>query len=94
MAGVTACGLRVWYTSGTQIARMDPYSNPIAVVEDPYVRALSYALVHGMYPRSELAQYFSVMPYIFKAACDSNMLFISCWCLCLFLLRFGVVIIQ
>ncbi|CAK9088033.1 unnamed protein product [Durusdinium trenchii] len=28
---------------------MDPYSNPIAVVEDPYIRGLSYALVHGMY---------------------------------------------
>ena len=27
---------------------MDPYSNPIAGVEDPLVRAMSYALVHGM----------------------------------------------
>ena len=26
----SACACRVWYTSGTQIARMDPYSNPIA----------------------------------------------------------------
>ena len=72
---------------------MDPYSNPIAVVEDPYVRALSYALVHGMYPKSELAQHFnfSVMPYIFKAACDSTCFLSSWWCLCLFLLRVSVV---
>eukprot|EP00439_Symbiodinium_sp_Y106_P064998 s1228_g10.t1 len=47
--GSAACVARVWYTSGTQIARMDPYSNPIAASEDSYVRLLSYALVHGMY---------------------------------------------
>ncbi|CAE7840537.1 speE [Symbiodinium sp. CCMP2592] len=46
--GSAACVARVWYTSGTQIARMDPYSNPIAASEDSYVRLLSYALVHGM----------------------------------------------
>lgn len=48
LLGASACACRVWYTSGTQIARMDPYSNPIAGVEDPLVRAMSYALVHGM----------------------------------------------
>lgn len=48
LLGAAACATRVWYTSGTQIARMDPYSNPIATAEDPKVRALSYALVHGM----------------------------------------------
>lgn len=49
LVGAAACALRVWYTSGTQIARMDPYSNPIAACKDQYVRVLSYALVHGMY---------------------------------------------
>lgn len=50
LLGAAACATRVWYTSGTQIARMDPYSNPIATAEDVKVRALSYALVHGMCP--------------------------------------------
>jgi len=49
VVGVVACITRVWYTAGTQIARMDPYSNPVAASEDPRVRQLSYALVHGMY---------------------------------------------
>eukprot|EP00435_Cladocopium_sp_Y103_P072511 s177_g40.t1 len=49
LLGASACACRVWYTAGTQIARMDPYSNPIAGVEDPLVRAMSYSLVHGMY---------------------------------------------
>lgn len=47
--GGSACAWRVWYTAGTGIARMDPYSNPVAAEEDPAVRRLSYALVHGMY---------------------------------------------
>eukprot|EP00931_Biecheleriopsis_adriatica_P067370 TRINITY_DN41521_c0_g1_i1.p1 TRINITY_DN41521_c0_g1~~TRINITY_DN41521_c0_g1_i1.p1 ORF type:complete len:826 (-),score=156.42 TRINITY_DN41521_c0_g1_i1:114-2561(-) len=47
--GSAACAARVWYTAGTQIARMDPYSNPIAASEDPWIRILSYSLVHGMY---------------------------------------------
>jgi len=49
LVGAGACWARVRYTSGTQIARMDPYSNPVAASEDPHVRRLSYALVHGMY---------------------------------------------
>eukprot|EP00930_Biecheleria_cincta_P070928 TRINITY_DN58497_c0_g1_i1.p1 TRINITY_DN58497_c0_g1~~TRINITY_DN58497_c0_g1_i1.p1 ORF type:complete len:726 (+),score=105.11 TRINITY_DN58497_c0_g1_i1:258-2180(+) len=49
LIGGTACAYRVWYTAGTQIARMDPYSNPIAASDNLWTRALSYALVHGMY---------------------------------------------
>eukprot|EP00929_Paragymnodinium_shiwhaense_P101071 TRINITY_DN63842_c0_g1_i1.p1 TRINITY_DN63842_c0_g1~~TRINITY_DN63842_c0_g1_i1.p1 ORF type:complete len:798 (+),score=167.56 TRINITY_DN63842_c0_g1_i1:63-2456(+) len=49
IVGSACCAARFWYTSGTKIARMDPYSNPVAASEDGYVRKLSYALVHGMY---------------------------------------------
>ena len=48
VVGSMACAARVWYTAGTKIPRMDPHSNPIAAVEDATVRAMSYALVHGM----------------------------------------------
>eukprot|EP00446_Apocalathium_sp_SHHI-4_P069846 CAMPEP_0177540744 /NCGR_PEP_ID=MMETSP0369-20130122/59762_1 /TAXON_ID=447022 ORGANISM="Scrippsiella hangoei-like, Strain SHHI-4" /NCGR_SAMPLE_ID=MMETSP0369 /ASSEMBLY_ACC=CAM_ASM_000364 /LENGTH=189 /DNA_ID=CAMNT_0019024019 /DNA_START=53 /DNA_END=619 /DNA_ORIENTATION=- len=41
VVGAAACAARLWYTQGTQIARMDPYSNPIAASDDSYVRILS-----------------------------------------------------
>lgn len=47
--GSLACVFRVWYTAGTKIARMDPYSNPIAASDDAWARLLSYAFVHGIY---------------------------------------------
>lgn len=49
VVGAAACYARVSYTSGTQIARMDPYSNPIAASKDGYARIFSYSLIHGMY---------------------------------------------
>lgn len=48
--GTAACYVRVWYT-GTAIERMDPHSNPFAVLEDRQARMLSYALVHGLYAK-------------------------------------------
>ena len=59
LVGSVACGVRVWYTAGTRIARMDPHSNPIAAAEDATVRALSYALVHGMLLGSDFQVLFS-----------------------------------
>ncbi len=56
------CGLRtavvsaigffviVWrwnYTQGTKIARMDPYSNPIAAHDNGWEQAISYWYIHG-----------------------------------------------
>eukprot|EP00927_Polykrikos_kofoidii_P078633 TRINITY_DN7543_c0_g1_i2.p1 TRINITY_DN7543_c0_g1~~TRINITY_DN7543_c0_g1_i2.p1 ORF type:complete len:870 (-),score=86.09 TRINITY_DN7543_c0_g1_i2:176-2662(-) len=47
--GIACCAARFWYTSGTEIPRMDHFSNPIAPCADPHVRKLSYALVQGVY---------------------------------------------
>eukprot|EP00927_Polykrikos_kofoidii_P078632 TRINITY_DN7543_c0_g1_i1.p1 TRINITY_DN7543_c0_g1~~TRINITY_DN7543_c0_g1_i1.p1 ORF type:complete len:870 (-),score=85.34 TRINITY_DN7543_c0_g1_i1:33-2519(-) len=47
--GTACCAARFWYTSGTEIPRMDRFSNPIAHCVDPHVRKLSYALVQGVY---------------------------------------------
>jgi len=49
--GTAACYARCWYTAGTAIERMDPHSNPFAVLEDRRARVLSYALVHGLYAK-------------------------------------------
>ncbi|CAJ1361581.1 unnamed protein product [Effrenium voratum] len=65
--GAAACAVRVWYTAGTQIARMDPYSNPIAASDDPYTRVLSYALVHGMYMKLLLWPLFLCYDYSMDA---------------------------
>lgn len=46
--GVAACCWRVCHTGGTNFA-MDEVSQPIAAAESPQARALTYALVHGMY---------------------------------------------
>jgi len=37
------------YTQGTKIARMDPYSNPIAAHDNFWQQALSYWYIHGRY---------------------------------------------
>ncbi|CAD7924097.1 unnamed protein product [Amoebophrya sp. A120] len=40
---------RFQYTQGTKIARMDPYSNPIAAHDDVWQQIISYWYVHGRY---------------------------------------------
>eukprot|EP00392_Amoebophrya_sp_AT5.2_P006964 g6976.t1 len=40
---------RFQYTQGTKIARMDPYSNPIAAHDNLYQQVISYWYVHGRY---------------------------------------------
>ncbi|CAD7926824.1 unnamed protein product [Amoebophrya sp. A25] len=52
---------RFQYTQGTQIARMDPYSNPIAAHDNAYQQVLSYWYVHGRY--AELLVYPKFLNY-------------------------------
>ena len=56
--GFSACGWRMWYTGGTGIARMDPYSNPIAAAESIGTKVYSYLLVHGLYIKIMLWPFF------------------------------------
>ncbi|CAE8650123.1 unnamed protein product, partial [Polarella glacialis] len=67
LLGTGSCFWRVWYTGGTGIERMDPHSNPIAVQEDPWVRVLSYALVHGLYAKLLVWPTFLCYDYSFDA---------------------------
>ena len=67
VVGASSCVLRVWYTSGTAIERMDPHSNPVAVEKDPVVRALSYALIHGIYGKLLAWPSFLCYDYSFDA---------------------------
>mmetsp|Transcript_31612 Transcript_31612/g.70893 ORF Transcript_31612/g.70893 Transcript_31612/m.70893 type:complete len:642 (+) Transcript_31612:563-2488(+) len=63
ICGGAACGWRVWYTSGTGIERMDPYSNPFAANDNGYTRKLSYTFVHGMYGKLLVWPYFLCYDY-------------------------------
>merc|ERR1712232_81011 len=65
--GCISCAFRMWYTSGTQIARMDPYSNPIAAEDDHMVRRWSYLLVHGMYMKLLVWPFFLCYEYSMDA---------------------------
>lgn len=47
--GCGACYARMWYTSGTSIERMDPFSNPVPMENDRQTRLMTYALIHAMY---------------------------------------------
>lgn len=67
LVGGIVCFVRVWYTAGTQIARMDPMSNPVAASEDPHIRRLSYALVHGMYMKLLVWPFFLCYDYSMDA---------------------------
>ena len=67
LVGMCSCMVRLWYTSGTTIERMDPHSNPVAVEEDAMVRALSYALVHGIYGKLLVWPVFLCYDYSFDA---------------------------
>lgn len=65
--GAAVCYWRCWYTAGTEIERMDPHSNPIAVEEDGWVRLLSYAHVHGIYAQLLVWPSFLCYDYSFDA---------------------------
>lgn len=67
LIGSASCVARFWYTSGTAIARMDPYSNPIAAASEPNVRIMSYALVHGMYMKLLVWPWFLCYDYSMDA---------------------------
>lgn len=67
IVGGCACYWRCWYTAGTTIERMDPHSNPIQVEKDFLVRALSYALVHGIYAQLLVWPSFLCYDYSFDA---------------------------
>mmetsp|Transcript_156609 Transcript_156609/g.502776 ORF Transcript_156609/g.502776 Transcript_156609/m.502776 type:complete len:800 (-) Transcript_156609:188-2587(-) len=67
VVGAAACAARLWYTLWTQIARMDPYSNPIAASDDSYVRILSYSLVHGLYMKLLVWPWFLCYDYSMDA---------------------------
>eukprot|EP00397_Hematodinium_sp_SG-2012_P011503 GEMP01011643.1.p1 GENE.GEMP01011643.1~~GEMP01011643.1.p1 ORF type:complete len:644 (+),score=101.94 GEMP01011643.1:575-2506(+) len=60
---VPICFVRVWYTSGTEILRMDPFSNPIAAHKEWYERFLSYWHVHGAYAKLLLWPWFLCYDY-------------------------------
>lgn len=67
LVGISLCAARVWYTSGTTIERMDPFSNPVAAEKDRVVRFLSYALVHGIYGKLLVWPSFLCYDYSFDA---------------------------
>jgi tetratricopeptide (TPR) repeat protein len=49
VVGAATCIGRIRYTDGTKIARMDPYSNPIAAHDVLWDQIMSYWYVHGAY---------------------------------------------
>lgn len=65
--GSAACCWRMWYTGGTGIARMDPYSNPIAAAEGTSTKVFSYLFVHGMYIKILLWPFFLCYDYSMDA---------------------------
>ena len=67
LVGIASCAARVWYTSGTTIERMDPFSNPVAAETEQTVRILSYALVHGIYGKLLVWPSFLCYDYSFDA---------------------------
>ena len=80
--GTLACIGRYWYTGGTAIERMDPFSNPVAASDDPEVRRLSYALVHGMYLKLLVWPSFLCYDYSMDAVPLVRSLSDRCTCAC------------
>ena len=62
VVAMVSISARHWYTDGTSL-KMSPQDNPISFEENPFIRWLSYAVVHSEYARLLIFPYFLCYDY-------------------------------